>query len=257
MDMLLWKTEEKKRTVRIGLWLLIGIAAFYSIVCTAVYHWAQSDILVADSVFPSIWDMVQQIVQIAFYWIAFAFFIFLSAQHTVKGTIAFLWGYAACVCGRYFLSWAVGSLMVMEPFEIGTFLEDILYLFVDIVVDLAQMGIVVLLYFKLVEPHRENGEIKIPLDRKMLDFKDPFLRCLLFSAMIPGVLRIVARIRYDIFFGAAQDFIDLLWMIFYYASDVASIFVGYLVIYLIASHLTLKEKERLLNGKETVSGDSV
>lgn len=253
--MSLWKIEEKKRTIRIGLWLLIGIAAFYSIICTAVYHWAENDILIADSVFPSIWDMVQQIIQIAFYWIAFAFFLFLSARHTVKGILAFLWGYAACVCGRYLLSFAVGSLMVMEPFEITTFFEDLLYIFIDVVVDLAQMGLVVLIYTKLIEPRRVNGEIKIPLDRKLFDFSDSFLRCMMFSALIPGVLRIVGRIRYDIFFGAAQDFIDLLWMIFYYASDIASVFVGYLVIYFIVSHLTLKEKERTPNGKETVSGD--
>lgn len=251
MDMSIWKTEERKRTVRIGLWLLIGIAAFDSIVCTAVYRWAENDILIADSVFPSIWGMVQQIVQIAFYWIAFAFFLFLSARHTVKGSLSFLWGYAACVCGRYLLSFAVGSLMVMEPFA----LEDFIEIFILVAMDLAQIGLVVLFYTKLVEPRRMNGEIKIPIDRKLFEFSDPFLRCMMLSALIPGVVRIVGRICSDILLGAAQDFIDLLWMIFSYASDIVSVFIGYLVIYFIVSLLTLKEKERTPYERETVSGD--
>ncbi len=255
MELSLWKDHERKRTVRLGMWWLIGIVLFDSVVCTFISHWANSDILISDSVFPSIWAMIQPIVQLSFYWIAFAFFLFLSTTYTLKGSCSFLLIYLACICGRYLVSWGVGALMLKTPLDLATISEDVHYLLIEILGDSLQMGLTVLFSVLILKVHQIKDEISMPLDGKFFRFSDPFLRCMLFSAMIPGVLLIITQIHTDIFIGAASDLIDLLWIIFYYAADIAVIFFGYLAIYLIMSHLTLKAKERTPHDSETVSSN--
>ena len=243
MDIAIWEDAERKRVQKIGMWLLIGIASFYAIVCTAVSRWASSDVLIADTVFPSIWDMIQRTVMISFYWVAFSFWCYLSARYTMRKSASFLIVYLACVVVRYFLSWLIGALMLLEPFEWSVFFEDLLYTVLDILFDLMQMGLVILLFYLFVARKKTSQKIEIQIG-KAFAFSNPFLRCLLFSAMIPAVIRILSRIRYDIFYGAPQDIFDLLFMIFYYVSDVLFALIGYLVIYLIVSHLKLREEER-------------
>ena len=100
MELSIWTEERRRKTVRTGGWILAGIALFYAAVCTPVYLWSVSDVVIADTAFPAVWDMVQQLVHYCFYWTAFAFLIYLAARYTLRACRGFLFWYAACAAVR-------------------------------------------------------------------------------------------------------------------------------------------------------------
>ena len=255
MELSVWEEHRKQKAVRAGIWCLIAISLFYAVVCTPVYHWSVSNVLIMDTVFPQIWEMVQYLIQFLFYWTAFSFFIFLAARYTIRACRPFLIGYTVCVVLRYFANLVAGYVMMAGKDGWSDLGSDLLYLLLDVLGDAAQMALVVLIVWLLTErgrPGKENGNLRLS---KLFGWRDPLLRCLWLAAAVPSAVSLLARIRYDLFFGAPQSRYDLLTMVFFYFLTVVSVLVGYLAIFLIVNQLNLKEEEAKQHAGENIPGD--
>lgn len=235
--------EKKRKTERFGGICLLSLALFYALICTPVYILSSTDIAIMKTAFPLIWDFVQDAIQFLYYWTAFAFVFYLAVQFSLKHTKGVLAAYALCSVGRYFISLAVGYLMLAGTSGWSSLGADLLYMVFDILGDWLQMAVsVLMIYLILIRKREALGNMRFDSPLKL---SNTFLRCILFIAFVPSVMRILSRIRYDLFFGAPQlGTLDLFWMIFYYCGDVLSGVIGYLVLYLLISQLYLRNEEK-------------
>ena len=76
--------------------------------------------------------------------------------------------------------------------------------------------------------------------------KNPLMVSSLIASLIIAVPTVVGRLIYDIFVvGAPTDVADLIWIIVYYAFDVLSVFVGYMIIiFALTTYADIKKKEK-------------
>ena len=233
--------EQKRKTVRNGGIILGVLALFYALICTPVYIFLASDVTLANTVLPQIWDVVQDATQLAFYWISFAFVIYLSAKFSIRESRPMLGVFACCSFGRYFLSLMAGYVLLAGSSGWDSLGEDLLYLLIDLLGDALLMGLVFILIVLILKPKKIYDSELDPSAKQehvlhfpsLFDRSNAVLRCILFAALVPAVLRIASRIRFDLFFGAPQNKADLIWMILSYCGDICSWLIGYLVIFLV------------------------
>ena len=255
MEQSVWTEERRRKTTRTGMWFIAAIALFYAAVCTPVYLWSSSDVLIVDTVFPVIWDVVQQLVRYLFYWTAFAFVIYLAARYTLKACKAYLIRYVVIVAVRYAVSLGISSAMLAGSAGWDSLWSDLLYMLLDIVFDCAQMALVVLVIHLVIERNRKPGAEQTILLPRLFDFSNPILRTALLAVALPSAITLLSRMYYDIFFfGGAQNLVDLLVMIFSYLMDVVSVLIGYMAAFLIISKLNLKDEEARQDVMEQISG---
>ncbi len=236
------KNGQKRKTERFGCWLLMALAGFYALVCTPVYILSVTNIVISNGIFPILWDFVQSAVQFFYYWTAFAFTLYFSVQYSLKDAKEILTVYGICSVGRYLFSLLIGNLMTLDFEAMGS---DLGYMALDVLGDWLQMGLACLLIYTMLLRNKEKRpSAEFLRFSRLTEFSNPVQRCALAVAFIPSLLSILARIRYDIFYGAPQSGTgDLLWMIFYYSGDLLSGVVGYLILFLMIAQLNLKNEE--------------
>ena len=83
----------------------------------------------------------------------------------------------------------------------------------------------------------------LPYERPLGLGQNPLLASVAVAAVLPAVIRLFSRIRYDIAMGGAVGLSDLLWQIFAYFSDVVYLAAGYLLLLLALNSLFLKDEE--------------
>lgn len=257
MDISIWNEDRRRKNVRLGIWLLAGIALLDAAVCTPVSLWCSNDVLLAESAFLAVWnDIAIPLIQFSYYWVAFAFLLYLTVRLSLRSCKKYLLGYAVCSAVRYLVQLIVSYLMLAGSdgwSEIGT---DLLWAMLDILGDWLQMALVAWLTWRLLERRRApDGKPPIRLER-MFDFSQPLLRGILFAVAVPSCVRLLSRVYYDIFLGAAQSLSDLLEMIFFYCMDVISVLIGYLTVFLIINQLDIRDREAKLHAEQDLpSGD--
>ena len=238
------ETMTKKRLTAIGCAVLSALSVLTVGLCTPISVWAAGDVLVAETLFPTVWDLFQSLVAFLIYWSAIAFTVLLALRFGLRGTIPFLGCYAGTALIRYFGSLAVGSLLTVDATERDVFLENLWYCGVDILLDLLQFAVIVLVIYILLF---RKSTVKTRED--LLPIQTYFHRLtrlhgtVLAAVAIPSVFRLIGRIRYDIFFGAPQGIADLLWILFYYIADIGSVAIGYAVVVFLLSKVSRSQKE--------------
>ena len=155
--------------------------------------------------------------------------------------------YVLCVAAQYLISLLIGCLMTADWSDI---VSDLLYLLLDIGMDLILMALVVLCFYLLIEKKRNQKKAITVTGLRLFDFSDPFLLCCFWASVIPGASQILGRIRYDLFLGLPEGWLGVLQIVLGYASDLFIIFIGYLAIYLTVIRIKLKNEEELLHAKE-------
>ena len=71
------------------------------------------------------------------------------------------------------------------------------------------------------------------------------MKALFWMILIPSAWHLFSRLYYDIFFyGFPTDTADVLWMVFYYVSDIVTFFIGYFGSVLILNSLYAKEEKK-------------
>ena len=236
-----FETERKKKIERYGGLLLLALAGFFVFVCTPVYVLASSNIMISRTVFPILWDLVQDVVHYLYYWIAFSFLTYLTARYSMKSTWFISLVYTGCSFAKYFFSVLVVNLINSDWTSMN---YHFYYVMVDFLGDITLLGIALLLCYLLL--HRKRAKKSIDFDFfGMFDFSAPVLKCVLIISLALMLGRLGSRIIFDIDNGAPRGSFDLLVMILYYLGDIASGVIGYLLMFLVVSQIRLKDEEAI------------
>ena len=247
--------DQKGKTARLGCLVIFAIAAFYALICTPVYIISMTYYPLSDSVFPSIWDFVQGVVNLSFYWSALGFTLYLSAKYSLKDAQGMIAIYASASACRYVLSLLISTWMMREWSGFG---YDFVYVIQDLFLDCVLMAVAVLLIYLFCSKAQKKQSAKLNLQfSSITNFSNPVLKCALAISFIPSLMRVLARFRFDLFYGAPQNRADLLWIVFSYCGDVLIGLIGYLALFLLISQLYLIDEEANSREKKALSGDSV
>ena len=259
MELSLYEQCRKKRLLmRFSIWIF-SAALLYSAVCMPIFIWAQSDIILSEGIFLTIWQMVSTVVNCIYYWIAFAYMLYFVSRFTVANCKSFFAIFIASSFALYAVSLLSSGLLVgFEDFTLNDVWDILMYVAFDAI----QMAIVTLIAWALLR-HLQARSVRaylfeltknpkatltmpqwLPFDR-LFDRKNELMRASLFAAIIPAAGRLLSRLYYDIFFfGAPVGVADTVWMIFYYLADIALFVIGYLFIVLWLNRLDLCEDRR-------------
>ncbi len=228
--------DRLQKTEKLATLFLWGLSLFCALVCTPISIWSASDVLIKRSIFPQLWDFVQSVLQFAFYWGAFSFLIYLSAEYGLHNNRKFIRTYVLCASARYLLSLLVGFLMGGW----SSIFENLLYMLLDIALDCLQLLIVVWMISKWIGKERLKRGAEI--SDRFFNFKLPTQKALFFAVLLPNAIRILSRIRYDIFIGAPQGLFDLIGIIVFYLFDILIFFIAYLLALMLVGRLRLNDK---------------
>ena len=235
---LLEHCQKRKLLVRFSLSLLI-LTFLYASVCTPIYLWAVSDILIADTVFPLLWDVVMSLLNYAFYWIAFSQLLYSVFRLGWHHTIPMVFIYSGIVVFRY-LANTVANI-VMNGWSNDFWNYSFPYVLTDIGLDLAVLAVALIIIYSVtkrlpIDTEKERTQtigLQFPII-KLFDFHKKLTLIAFLLALVPASVQLISRMIYDIsLVGSAQGIADLLWMIVFYVSDLASVFIGYLIMVLL------------------------
>ena len=262
MELSLFDCMYKKRLQTRYLILLAAIVVFYSFVYYPVYLYLNSNIVWNGSLLRLLWmEILEPLVNYLFFWGSFAFLLYSSARYSLKGSMPILAYYTVGTVLRYlFQNVAFIFMMGVNAWESEFYWHD---LFLNIFLDLAIMGIAVLLIAlwknKKTPTSIFSGKQANCLSEecfnfsKFFDFKNLLLKTALLMAILPSAVRVLVRAWYDIDLILLRgipvtDIGEVLLIATYYITDCAGFLVGYLVMFMILSSLYLSEKKARLNG---------
>ncbi len=233
--------------------LIFALTLFYAVVCTPLYLYFSSDILFDGTVIPLLWDVLMGACNYLFYWGSFAFLLFLGARYSLGRCKAFFAVYAGAVLFRYSANLLAGYLVLGFPTLSAFISSDLPELLFCIGMDLVLMAFAVLAFHLIVDKTplkiategdltqtevTEESRVRLWCDsQKLYDKSNALHQTAVWMGLIPAAIQLLNRIRYDIFYGAPTDALDLMWMIVYYVGDVLCALIGYLVILLLLNSL--------------------
>ncbi len=233
--------KRKQKVERFGGQLLLALACFFIFICTPVYILASSNIMISRTVFPILWDFVQDLTHYLYYWVAFSFLVYISARYTIKSTGFLLLVYAGCSFAKYFFSLLLDNLINSDWSSMN---YHMYYVMIDFAGDLLLIGMAFLICYLFLHRKKENITENNCFDFSgMFRLSNPVLKCSFSFSMVLMVSRVVSRLIYDFNYGAPQGRADLIVMILSYFGDIASGVIGYLLMYLIVSQIHLKSEE--------------
>ncbi len=238
------QTQKKKLTFRAAV-LLFGIALFYAAVCTPLYLVMSSDILWAQTPLPMLLDVIMTLANYCFYWIAFAYAVYVIYRFDLGSAIPMLAVYAGASVFQYSANLLSGYFVIGFPSWEDFASDELPYLILNAFLNLVLMAIAVGLAF-LLEKKQCAGEKRLtealPLC-KLFSFQKGIWRAAWVIACVPAAAQLLSRVRYDLSYGAPRGWLDLIWMIVYYCSDVLNVLIGYLVIVWVWNQISVKETE--------------
>lgn len=226
------------------------IVLAYAFICTPVSAYLNSDILLAGTILPLLLDAVMLLLNYLFYWMSYAALLFLCLDKGFRACRTVLIVYAAAVFFRYPLNLIGGSLVLGFPTASVFLSQELPEMLFGMGMDLVLIA-VALLPLRYLLRHLPQSGINVPDPAELtlpsclpigrwLEKGNIVLRTVLFLALIPAGIQLLLRLYYDIFFwGAIRGWLDLLWVILYYLSDLVFIPVGYLVMIVLINRLYL------------------
>ncbi len=227
---------------------LAAIIGCYACICTPIYLWTTSNILVQQTVFPIIWDYVMMAVNYLFFWVGFSAVIYATFSYglvTLKQLLP-LYGLAALV--RYFANLLASYFVMGFPTAEDFFTLTLWFTLLDVLLDCVLMGVVVLIVYMLLKKRVHAPDACYHLKdylpyQSTFALSNPLCRAAFLASLLPSAIRLLSRVRYDLYIGSAQSRVDLIWQIVSYASDVLLAPIGYLVMLLLINRMYLLHEE--------------
>ncbi|MBE6552731.1 MAG: hypothetical protein E7666_00150 [Ruminococcaceae bacterium] len=242
---------------------IFSIVIVYAVICTPVSIWCTSDILIAESVFPLIWDEIMTIVNYLYYWSVFSFALYACFRFDVVHHTPFilLTGISALV--RYPLNLIAGYFVNGFP-VIDDFFIEFPYVLFDIFVDLLIFALywIAMRLIKRKIPvrkyeKRSEAFAKFVPFQSLFSIQNPVQCSLLVGSGALSLLKMISRIIYDVSYGAPGSLPDLLWMVFYYTVDILGFFIGCIACVLIVNRIALSEARSALEMAHTEQEDKI
>lgn len=240
-----------RRRLLLGfVWRFLLLTLLYSVVCTPIQLWLTSDILLQNTVLPTVMDLLMSVLNFAFYWIVFAYLLYSVARfHPRTGGI-----FMAIFAGLGFLRYAIAQAMaywILHDVFLWTHVRDLaLYVLFDCLMAGAVLWLVT---YKDRQTIRDGGLLaQIPLTR-LFDFKKSISLLIAISAAIPSAIHLITRLIYDFsaLGGLPTSFFDLIWVLVGYLSELVFALVGYMVIVMLVNSCFMREAKAKLNFENT------
>lgn len=256
MELDLFEICRRKKLNNLFFLSLLSVVVFFAGVCTPVYLWAASDILVKETVFPLIWDLLMTVVNYLFYWIAYALVLYSVFRFGLSNSKAMLGGYVGIIVVRYPINLVANFFMNGFPTWNDFRYDELPYLFINIALDLVQMAVFVAIIQGIysAQPRKRFDQkntvllTNMPIV-KLFQFFNPAQVAALCGGIVPASMQLLARIFYDISFGTPVGITDFLWMTVSYLSDIFYVLIGYCIIVLFLNQLFFAEEKAKLEDK--------
>jgi hypothetical protein len=241
---LLYKENLKKMQLQRAMNWMCGIVLFYAIVCTPVFLWISSDILISATVLPLLWETLMSVCNYLFYWIALATLLYAVIRFGIADSKRYFVSFAVLSAIRYFLNYLSARVVLGFPSVNDFFTDDLLYILLDVVFDFALMAIAVLLIHTVVKSklsyeatEQERSSffaMYFPIS-SVFDINNPIAKAALYAAIVPSAFKLLSRLIYDFSYGAPRGLVDLLWMVSSYVLDLLALLVGYVLLVMLVS----------------------
>jgi len=247
-----------KRLKKAFLIFAIACVAFLSIVYTPTYYLLSSNVLWRNSiVLFLLTELVGPLVDFSFYWGSFAFLIYIYLRFGKKEIKNFVIIYVSAAVSRYLFTMIAGFALMSFPgwdTFLGAELPELLF---SSAMDCLQiLGVLLLAEFCCRRPllavkkytkGAEGEELiadSLPV-QSLFAIKQPLPKLCFFAALIPAGIKLLSRLYYDIFFwGLPTDAAEWLLLATYYIGDIATLFVGHLVLLYLLQTFYAKEAKR-------------
>lgn len=270
MELTLYEKCRKKRLNLQYAIVIFSIALFYAAVITPLFIQGKTNIMLINSVFPVVWDVIKTAVEYLFYWVSFAYVLYFVSRFSIqncKGILATYFGASVFLYSANLLS----SLITLNDFSAFR-LNDLKDVMMYVAFDSLHMAAVVLIAFAFLTPLQKraiyaqrltrkkdpNAALKLPQwlpFRSFFDLKNELMRTALCASAISAGIHICSRIIYDMFFGKPLGTADLLWMISAYVAEILAFVAGYLIIIFLLNQLYLKEELKKDSFHSSISND--
>lgn len=194
---------KEKSKIFTGLSVLATLYLFYIAVLAPAYTAVCNDILYIDTLWPDIIELAREAVDIVCFAIICAVFLYGCISLPSEFARIYLWVTAVCLF-RYLLgvvlSWIFDGFPVSVNIAFLYIGEALLYF----IFDMLQITAIVLLSRFALRGGKTQKNIRLGA---------------VFGGGVISAVRIFMRIRYDVFYGAPESAVDLMWMVAYYTSD--------------------------------------
>lgn len=236
--------------------LIFGAFALY-IVFVCLFNVFSSNIMFSKTMLIEIAELLYQVVEIAAFFVAYAYVIYAMYQGGARHTVPYVIVYAAAISARYVV------LFVLDWVCFGLKSEDVpvalLFVLVNIFLELLQYALIwAIAYLNVTAFNKQvaimqKGAARLKdtsVERERLIFpyqkiairQDPLRFSALLVALLVGAIRVINRMIYDFGYGAPTDLIDTLWMILYYSVDILIGVACYFVLLFIIKKLILSKE---------------
>ena len=250
-----------KRIKKYFLIFAIACVVVRSFIYTPVYLLLSSNVTWEGTVLLFLWtELIDPLTDYAFYWGAFAFFIYGFLRFDKKPVKYFFPIYVAATMARYIFSMLVKfALMTFTSWE-EILVNDIPNLAIGTVMDCLQIvGVLLLAEFCCRRPlmtnktySRGNFGEKIIADylpvEGFFNFKNYLSKVCFWASLIPAGIKLFTRLYYDVFVWKVlpQGIEEWLLISTYYVADIAAFFIGYFVLlYVLQMFYTDETKRRI------------
>ena len=252
MDYTLLDRAQKARLERTLLWFLLVVVAISAFVLMPLSYLLASNVLLRDTVWPMLNDFLLEISNYIYFWGSFAAVLYVIYRYGFRESKGAVGLYCGAALIRYLAYFLIGCVMSGFPTSFrDAWQDELVYLLLDVLMDLAQMGLVLLFAYIWMARQRHFSLKKksypawLPYEGMMALKQNPLLRVTAVAAIIPAGIRLLSRVIYDVSLGGAIDSIDLVWQIIGYASDILYVIVGYLLMLWLLSTRYVKDTSAL------------
>ena len=263
MELSSFDLGRKKQLTKQMAIIVFGIILFYAAIATPINIWINSDILIAETLFPTVWDFLMELANYAFYWCVFSFLLYTFFRFETKQTTPFFVIAGLAVLLRYPFN-QLGVYFVNGFPLLEDFVDSLGYLFLDICFDVLTLTIfsVAMVFVKrrsMDRKYSKKGSFfsdNLPFT-SLFSVKNPIQSVLFVGAGWLSLGRIVSRVIYDVFLGPPRSLPDLLWMMLYYSLDVIFLFVSVLICVFLVNRLCLDDARMRMELEATADLDRI
>ena len=237
--------------------LLIALAAWsvfltllYSAVCTPIQLWITGDILLRDTLLPTVLDLVVSVLNFAFYWVSFAYLVYGASRFGTRTGCVLLAIFAGASLLRYLISQLMTYWVMHDVFSWTHLRDAVLFVLFDCLMFAIALWLVTV---KNRQTARSGGLMtQMPLAR-LFDFGKPLARVILIVAAIPSLVHLITRLIYDlsVLGGIPTTLFDVIWILVGYVSELVFALVGYMVIVVILNSRFVSDAKSKLNFENT------
>lgn len=232
---------KKKLIILSAIWIFVFVT-LYSCVIAPLFVFADNDILLMESALPIVLEWVYPIVDVISLALGYGFAAYAIYEFGFKGALPIIAVPAIGTLYKYAANLIISYVMSKESMGI-----DYVYSIFYAIMELIFLAVFVAIANKRISAHKEVTLIRakglkylgqtddskpvLPFE-KVISRKNPIQSSMFIISVIMAVIRVLQRIRLDIFLGLPSGAKEIFTMVIYYVSDLLVMPITYVVMML-------------------------